>query len=95
MVPAFTYIIPIKVFAPPSVQVPAPILLGVPELMTPLAITSPVPPMVETPNEEDKTMAPDAITAVVPLFNKDPWTVNGSAVANPFKSTKAPNCIMV
>jgi hypothetical protein len=95
MVPAFTYIIPIKVFAPLNVQVPVPTLLGVPELMTPVAITSPVPPMVETPKEDDSMMAPDAITAVVPLFNKDPWTVNGSAVANPFKSTKAPNCIMV
>ncbi len=95
IIPAFTYITPIKVFAPLNVQVPVPILLGVPELMTPVAITSPVPPMVETPKEEDRMMAPDAITAVVLLFNKDPWTVNGSAVANPFKSTVAPNKMLV
>ena len=95
MVPAFTYIIPIKVFAPFNVQVPVPILLGVPELITPVAITSPVPPIVETPREEDRMMAPDAINAVALLFNKDPWTVNGSEVAYPFKSTVAPNEIFV
>jgi hypothetical protein len=86
---------PLKVFVPLKVQVLVPNFVKDPvPLITPEAVATPVPepPKVAAP---DKVIAPDAVAAVALLFTRDPMTVNSSAVVLPFKSTEAPEAIVV
>lgn len=86
---------PVKVFTPDNVKVPVPVLVKEPvPLMTPdtVAIPAPVPPNMAA---VERVMAPDAVVAVALLFTKEPLMVNGSAELFPFKSTVAPDAMMV
>jgi hypothetical protein len=93
MVPALTVVLALYVFAPDNVQVPDPLFVSVPvPLMTPEAVTFPEPPMIA---EVERLMIPDVVDAVPLLFTSEPLMTNCSIEANPFKSTKAPNEMVV
>lgn len=92
-VPTLTVVVPVYVFAPVKVQVPAPDLVRVPELeITPERVAFPEPPMIAA---VVRVIAPEAVAAVPLLFTNVPLLVNGSAVVKPFKSTVPPEEIVV
>ncbi len=72
---------------------PAPDFVNVPVLlMIPVAVASPVPPMIAA---VVRVIFPDIVEAVALLFNNEPLIVKSSAVIKPFKSTMAPDAIVV
>ena len=80
---------------PLNVQVPAPDLVKVPEPeIIPETVASPVPPKIAAAAVV-RVMAPDALAVLALLFTSEPLIANCSAVANPFKSTIAPDAIVV
>lgn len=94
-VPALTVVIALYVFTPLNCQVLVPFFVNVPvPLITPDAVTTPAPVPPKIPAVES-VISPDAEAAVALLFTKEPLSVNGSAVVNPFKLTIAPNAIVV
>ena len=78
---------------PLNVQVPAPVFSNVPLLLIiPDAVALPVPPIIAA---LVSVMAPDVTAGVPLLFTNEPLIVNSSAVVKPFKSTVAPDAIVV
>ena len=61
-------------------------------LITPDAVALPDPPKMAA---VVSVIVPDAVAAVVLLFKSDPEIVKISAVVCPFKSTKAPDLMVV
>lgn len=75
------------------IQVPVPVFCNVPvPLITPETVASPVPPRIAA---VVSAMVPEAIDAVALLLTRDPLSVKGSAVLNPFKSRMAPDAMVV
>jgi hypothetical protein len=73
--------------------VPVPVFCKVPApLTTPDAVTFPDPPIIAA---EGRVISPEVVAAVALLLTKDPLMLKSSAVANPFKSTVAPEAIVV
>ena len=92
-VPPVIVVAPLYVFAPDKVHVPASFFSKVPvPLITPDAVTFPVPPIIAA---VVSVISPKVVAAVALLLTKDPLMVNNSAVVNPFKSTIAPDAIVV
>ncbi len=79
--------------APVKVQVPAPDFVNVPvPPIIPDAVAVPVPPIIAA---VVRVIFPDVVAAPALLFTNEPLMVKSSAVVNPFKSTKAPDSIVV
>ncbi len=92
-IPALMVVGPEYVFIPESDQVPKPDLVSVPELLiTPETVALPDPPKMA---DVVSVMAPDAIADVALLFSSDPEIMNISGVVCPFKSTMAPDMMVV
>jgi len=92
-VPTLTVAAPLNVLTPLNIQVPVPFFVNVNvPLITPDAVATPVPPKIVAALS---MISPDAVAAFAVLFTKEPLIVNGSAVVKPFKSTVAPNAIVV
>ena len=72
---------------------PVPVFCKVPvPLTTPDAVTIPVPPIIAAAG---RVISPEVVAAVALLLTKDPPMLKSSAVVNPFKSTIAPEAIVV
>ena len=92
-VPPVIVVTPVYVFAPDKSQTPASFFSKVPvPLITPDAVTLPEPPIIAAVTRD---MLPEAVAALALLFTKNPLIANCSAVENPFKSTIAPDAIVV
>ena len=92
-VPTETVVAAVNVFKPDNVQVPVPVLVNVPVLLiTPDAVALPVPPIMAA---VVRVMVPDAIAEVALLFTRDPLLVKISVDVKPFKSTVAPDEMVV
>ena len=79
--------------APINVQVPDPDFVNVPvPPIIPDTDAFPVPPRIAA---VVRVIFPDVVAEVPLLFTNDPLMVNSSAVVNPFKSTIAPDEIVV
>ena len=94
-VPVLTDAVLLNVLTPLNIQVPVPDFVNVPEpLITPDAVArpAPAPPKIAA---VVSMISPDAVAAVALLFTKEPLSVMGSAVVEPFKSRVAPDATVV
>ena len=93
--PTLTVVIALYVFTPLNCQVPVPFFVNVPvPLITPDAVATPAPVPPKIPAVVS-VISPDAVAAVALLFTKEPLSVMGSAVVEPFKSRVAPDATVV